>query len=79
MSMGSPSSGACLLIDDAVCHICKKCQAKKACTHGAIRIIDRGEAPVLDSAVCWRCLSCYYACPFHAVVRLTTATSTDCP
>jgi Fe-S-cluster-containing hydrogenase component 2 len=71
MTHGTVHSDIILLINEDRCHVCGKCLAKAACHHGAIRTIDRGEAPVVDTSQCWRCLTCLNACPFGAVTRRT--------
>ena len=66
---GSGRSWIVLRIDDTRCHVCGTCRAKSACKGKAIRVIDHGEAPYLDSTRCWGCLTCLSSCPFGAVVR----------
>ena len=58
-----------LTIDEGRCRVCARCLAKSACRGGAIRVIDRDEAPVIDMARCRGCLVCVPACPTGAVVK----------
>ncbi|RPI97277.1 MAG: hypothetical protein EHM39_09750 [Chloroflexi bacterium] len=69
MTNGTGRSHILLEIDSTRCQVCKDCSAKRKCKHGAILIIDRGEAPILDLSRCWGCVVCVYACPSGAVVR----------
>ena len=58
-----------LTIDEDSCLVCDPCLARAACRVNAIRIIDRGEAPFLDTSRCWGCQDCMAACPFGAIVH----------
>ncbi|MBN1562488.1 MAG: 4Fe-4S binding protein [Anaerolineae bacterium] len=69
MLTGAVGHNIFLEVDPAICHACRQCRAKTACRRKAIRTIDRGEPPFLDTSLCWQCLSCTRACPFGAVVR----------
>ena len=69
MSVGTARNSVMLEIDEEKCHACGKCQAKIVCRGKAIRVIDRGEPPFLDSTRCWGCMVCIPACPFEAIVR----------
>ena len=66
---GSGRNWIVLRIDSTRCHVCGVCQAKAVCRGRAIRMIDRGEAPFIDSTRCWGCLTCVASCPFDAVVQ----------
>ena len=55
-------------IDEALCQACRPCPARKVCRVKAIVAIDPGEAPFVDSSLCYGCLICLPACPFDAVV-----------
>ena len=70
MGSGIGHSSFLLRIDADLCRVCKVCTARRECRSGAIRIIDRGEMPVLDLSLCWGCLMCTVACPNRAIVRL---------
>lgn len=69
MSVGTAHNGFLLRIDQGLCQVCDECVARRKCRSGAIRIIDRGEVPVLDTSLCLGCLLCTLACPHRAVVR----------
>ncbi len=58
-----------LYIDYDRCQACDDCTAKSKCRGGGFRIIDKGEAPVLDTSYCWGCFLCVHACPHGAVVH----------
>lgn len=69
MNSGTARSATLLIIDETRCHACGRCLAQAACRGNAIRVIDRGEAPFLDTSRCWGCMVCIPACPFGAIVR----------
>ncbi len=69
MSNGTARSHIILEINDTLCQVCEDCSVKRKCKHGAILIIDRGEAPFLDLSRCRGCMICVYTCPSDAVVR----------
>ena len=69
MLNGTARSMITLLIDEDRCQVCGTCLAKLICRGTAIRIIDKGEAPFVDTSRCWGCLTCIPACPFEAVIR----------
>jgi MinD superfamily P-loop ATPase len=69
MIVGTARNNIMLEIDENVCRACGKCQAKAVCRGNAIRVIDRGEAPYLDSTRCWGCMVCVTACPFDAIKK----------
>jgi TPP-dependent indolepyruvate ferredoxin oxidoreductase alpha subunit len=77
MLTGGIGSNIVLEVDPQICHVCKRCLARAACQRKAIRIIDKGETPFLDSSRCWQCLSCVKACPFGAVARHMSPGSAD--
>ena len=54
-------------VDEARCQACGECLARKACRLKAIVAIDPGEAPFVDSSLCYGCLVCLPACPFEAL------------
>lgn len=58
-----------LTIDDDLCQVCDDCLARQVCRANAIRVIDKGEAPVLISNYCWGCMACMKACACDAIVK----------
>lgn len=69
MTNGSGRQWVDLRIDSTRCKVCRRCQARAVCRGKAIRVIDRDEAPFVDPARCWGCLTCIPSCPFDAIVR----------
>lgn len=54
-------------VDDARCHVCRPCPARKVCRVKAVMMFDPGEPPFIDASRCYGCLVCIPACPFDAV------------
>lgn len=69
MTNGTARMTVLLTIDADRCQVCDDCLARHKCRGNAIRIVDRGEAPFLDTSRCWGCMLCMDACPYGAVIR----------
>jgi MinD superfamily P-loop ATPase len=67
----SPSANGAPVVDDDRCRACRKCVARSVCRTKAIRLIDRGEPPFVDSHLCMGCYECVPTCPSGAIVRPT--------
>jgi len=50
------------------CQACRKCPARTECWTKALLQIDPGEAPVVESSLCYGCHKCVPACPYGAIV-----------
>jgi MinD superfamily P-loop ATPase len=66
---GTARAHITLIIDESRCQVCDDCAAKRQCRINAIRTIDKGEPPFLDTSYCRGCMVCMRACPCGAVVR----------
>jgi len=53
---------------DSLCLACRKCLARSVCRTKAILQLDPGEAPFIDSNLCYGCHACIPACPQGAIV-----------
>jgi MinD superfamily P-loop ATPase len=65
----APDGQAILHIDDARCHICRRCLAQIVCRVRAIVRIDADEAPVIDVHRCRGCKVCTLECPYDAIAE----------
>lgn len=73
MSIGSQPFK--LIVDEDVCHACRRCLASETCRGNAFVAYDPGEAPFIDMSRCWGCLTCVVQCPFGAIVRVDYSAS----
>lgn len=58
-----------LTIDEERCQVCEDCAAKRKCRIRAIRTIDPGDPPIIDTTYCMGCRICMTVCAFGAIVE----------
>ncbi|NOZ49043.1 MAG: 4Fe-4S dicluster domain-containing protein [Chloroflexi bacterium] len=56
-----------MVVDEAVCHNCRKCLVARGCKYMAVIRFDREESPFIDMGRCTLCGACLQICPFGAV------------
>lgn len=59
-----------LVINDDICHHCRRCLAQEVCQGHAFVMLDPEEGPFIDMSRCWGCLSCVITCPFGAIAKV---------
>lgn len=58
------------IIDPTLCRVCSRCRVAKSCKWQAVIRFDRDETPVIDMALCQRCLVCVAQCEHKAVLLI---------